>query len=57
MEKIIDNNGVSHLISENEINRAILVDRLMYFAKKEQDKEEKSLLQELSKWIEKVSFA
>lgn len=41
MEKIIDNNGVSHLISENEINRAILVDRLMYFAKKEQDKEEK----------------
>lgn len=57
MEKIIDNNGVSHLISENEINRAILVDRLIDFAEKEQDKDEKMLLQELSTWIEKVSFA
>lgn len=57
METIIDINGASHLISDNEINRAILIDRLMDFAEKEQDKDEKALLQELSKWIEKVSFA
>ena len=57
MEKVIDVNGVSHLISENEINRGILVDRLMNYAEKEQDTEERALLQELSKWIEQVSFA
>lgn len=57
MEKIIDENGTEHLISENEVNRGVLLDRLAFYAGKESDANEKELLEDLAKWIKSVKFA
>lgn len=57
MAQVIDINGVTHQISDNEINRGITVDRLLAMSDSEADSDEKELLKELADWLSSVMFA
>jgi len=54
--EVTDDNGNVRDISENEINRGILLDRLGAFADAETDADEKQLLNELANWLESVDI-
>lgn len=57
MAQITDIDGQIHEVSDNEANRAILLDRIRFYADSEVDNDEKETLMDLASWLSEVSFA
>lgn len=59
MKRMIDtetDNGTMS-ISENELNRTLLLDRVADLANNTEDKDERELLDQLCGWLHRVEFA
>lgn len=44
-------------ITDDDLKRALAVDRLNYYAAEEADEEERELLYDLADWLDKIKFA